>query len=288
MAHPLGELALVVPSGGDAAEPDRLATLRDELAARDVDHRVVTPDQVVGELACGRRYFAHCGGLRSLHAYAPALVESEEEVVLGLFPGGASNDFALTFGLDLGPVAAAIVLAGPRVMRVDVGVATLGDERLYVLNDAVVGLGAAVTRKTERLRAVGRAGRLAAWWATLATYRPRRVDVDMTFAEWHDELVQLRLSNGQWGLGRLHVAPMALPDDGAWDVQVWSGPRHLPFTLQPKMVRAEHLPHDHVSQWRQKRVVVETPGLPVAVDERPAGRTPATFELLPQRLRLKI
>lgn len=288
MPHPLGELVLVVEPGLDVTR------LRAELDARDVSHHVVSPDHVVGELTSGYRYLAHCGGLRSLTRYLPAVVETEieaeqrAEVVLGLYPGGASNDFARTFGLDLAATAAAIELAGPRVARVDLGVATVGGERHYVLNDVVVGLGASVVRKAERLRVAGRVGSLAAWWAALASYRPRRVDVDMTFAEWHDRMVQLRLSNGQWGMDKLLVAPMALPDDGAWDVQVWAGPRHLPFTLQPKMVRGEHLPHDHVSVWRQKRVSVTTPGLPVAIDDRYVGRTPATFELLPQRLRLKI
>jgi diacylglycerol kinase (ATP) len=280
-AHPLGELALVAEPGTG------VEGLRAELAARGVSHHVVAPGQVAGELASGIRYLAHCGGLASLTTYLPALVETEG-VVLGLYPAGKSNDFALTFGLDLVPAATAIVLAGPRVQRVDVGLAEIGGERRYLLNEAVVGLGAAAARKAERLHRAGRAGRLLAWWAALATYRPRRTDVDMTFAEWHDELVQVRLSNGQWALDRLHAAPRALPDDGAWDVQVWHGPRHLPFTLQPAMVRGDHLPHERVAEWRQRRVEIATPGLPVAVDGRYAGRTPATFEMLPGRLRLKI
>ena len=111
----------------------------------------------------------------------------------------------------------------------------------------------------------------------------------MVFAQWHDRAVQVRISNGQFAHDGLHIAPRALPDDGVWDVQVWDGPRHLPFTLQPKMLLSDHLPHRHISTWRQKRVeVTSTPPSPVAVDDIFVGTTPATFELLPKKLRLKV
>jgi diacylglycerol kinase family enzyme len=210
--------------------------------------------------------------------------------VLGLFPGGATCDFAHTFGLDLKPPVAASVLASPRVIDVDVGVATCagdggGEVRRLVANAAVVGLGAVVQRRLDG----GRGGRaLSAWWSTLASYRRRHTDVDMVFAEWHDPCTQVWLANGQYGWGGLLVAPSALPEDGAWDVQVWGGARSLPFTLQPKMIRGEHLPHDDVATWRQKRVTVtsEPPSL-VAADGAVVGTTPATFEIRSRALRLK-
>ena len=179
-------------------------------------------------------------------------------------------------------------------MPVDVGVVTVTGKdgkqhREYLINDAVIGLGAVVARRAHTLRVLGRVGGLLAWWSTLATYRRKHTDVDMVFAEWHDRAVQVRLSNGQFAHDGLHIAPLALPDDGVWDVQVWDGPRHLPFTLQPKMLLSDHVPHRHISQWRQKRVEIRSdPPSLVAVDDRVVGTTPATFELLPRALRLKI
>lgn len=303
MPHPMGELALLVPRGRDAAIPERLADLEAALTQRDVrHHRVQLGDDPVAavhdELAAGTRLLVVCGSERAVCAVVPALFDgdavSPADVVLGLFPGGAPNDFAKTFGLTLHPEAAAVLLSGPRVMRIDVGVVTCrgpdgAEVRRLVLNEAVVGLGAEVVRRTQRLRGLGRVGALLAWWMSLARYRARHHDVDMTFAEWHAPLTQVRLSNGQYAVDGLHVAPLALPDDGAWDVQVWDGPKHLPFTLQPQMIRAEHLPHPHISQWRQRRVAV-TSARPsrVAVDEQVVGTTPATFTILEQALRLKI
>lgn len=284
MAHALGELVLLHAD----AEPAQVAELEAALTARDVTYRRVPlgPDPratAEREIAAGGRLLVHLGGQASLVQWLPAVVNTE--VLAGVFPGGASNDFAKTFGLTLNGEAAAILLAGPRLMRVDVGVARVGGTETYVFNHAVVGLGAEAMRRVGR----GRAAALAGWYRALAAHRTTTYDVDMTFAEYHAEAVQVRLSNAQYALDGLHAAPTALPDDGAWDVQVWSGPRTLPFTLQPAMRLGDHLPHEHVTSWRQKRAeVVATPPALVAVDDVVVGRTPATFEVLPKALRLKI
>ncbi|HVE97772.1 MAG TPA: diacylglycerol kinase family protein [Mycobacteriales bacterium] len=305
MPHPLGEVALLVATGRDAPDRAALDEMCAALTARDVAFRraAVGGDQraVAAELhrvaAAGTRLVVMCGGQRVFRAAVEALRAggaATEQVVLGVFPGGRSHDFAKSFGLDANPRAAALLLSSDRVMRVDLGravVATAGGAARthLVVNDAVVGLGAAVCRKNTILERVPRIGPLTAWWATLVSYRPRRFDVDMTFAEWHDDAVQVRIANGQFAHDGLHVSPLALPDDGAWDVQVWDGPVHLPFTLQPRMLLGEHLPHEHISQWRQKRVEVATAKpTPVAVDGRYVGTTPAVFELDPGALRLKI
>lgn len=283
MAHPLGDPVLLVPDR-DPALPERLTQLESGLAARGVAFRRVSlgrdPRATVDrEVANGARFLVHCGGQASLVRWLPAAVGTD--LVAGVFPGGVPNDFARTFGLDVNGEAASILLAGPRFIRVDVGVARLGDRETYVFNHAVAGLGAG-------LRSRG-LGALLRWYRAILLTRRRAFDVDMTFAEYHAEATQVRLSNGQYAYDGLHAAPTALPDDGAWDVQVWAGPRSLPFTAQAVMGRGEHLPNEHVTQWRQKRAeVVATPPAPVAVDDVVVGRTPATFELLPKALRLKI
>lgn len=287
MTHPLGELVLLVPSA-DPAHPEQLAELAAALRARGVAYRTVPlgrhPRRVAErEIARGGRLLVHCGGQASLVRWLPAVVSTE--VVVGLFPGGASNDLARTFGLTMPGEAYAILLDGPRVIRSDVGVARLGGRETYVFNHAVVGLTAAALRSRPRTRV----GRLGAWYAAMARHRETRYDVDMTFAEYHAPATQVRVANGQYALGGLYAAPAALPDDGAWDVQVWAGARTLPFSLQPTMLRGEHLPHPDVTQWRQKRVAIEaTPPAPVAVDDVYVGTTPVSFELLPKALRIKI
>jgi diacylglycerol kinase family enzyme len=280
MPHPLGTPVLLEAD----VDPHPVDELEEALNERDVEVRRIPLGRdprvtAEREIAAGARLLVHCGGQRSLVRWLPAVVGGE--TVVGVFPGGTPNDFGRTFGLDVNGEAAAILLTSPRVMRVDVGVARVGGTETYVFNHAVIGVGAG--RRASGVRG------LLGWYRDLLTYRPTVYDVDMTFAEYHAEATQVRLANGQWALDGRFAAPMALPDDGAWDVQVWSGPRSLPFTLQPQMLRGEHLPHEHVTTWRQKRAeVAATPPAKVAIDDVVVGRTPATFELLPKALRLKI
>ena len=299
MPHPLGVLTLLLPPPREACKDAELRELEAALLAKDVQTVRVPlgkdPTETVRrEVANGARYLVVCGSQRALSAAIPAVLDAQDEVVVGVFPGSTSNDFARTFGLHTNAAAAAVSLARPDIMLVDVGVVTAadraGDERRhYLINDSVIGIGAVACARMERLRKAGRVGGLLSWWTTLASYRRRSTDVDMVFAQWHGRAVQVRVSNGQFAHDGLHIAPLALPDDGVWDVQVWTGPRRLPFTLQPKMLRSDHIPNRHISQWRQKRVVV-TSDRPsqVAVDDLVVGTTPVTFELLPARLRLKI
>ena len=300
MPHPLGEVALLVARGADAPDAAALTALEDELSRRGVTHHrvpLISSGAATAESRLGTRLLVVCGAQRAFRAVVGELRSAgtvAADVVVGVFPAGRSHDFAKSFGLDVNPRAAASLLSSDRIMRVDLGRATVADasgepQVHLVVNDVVVGLGAAVSRRAARLGRVPRVGALGAWWSALATYRPRHLDVDMTFAEWHDEAVQVRIANGQFAHDGLHVSPLALPDDGAWDVQVWDGPVHLPFTLQPKMLLGEHLPHEHIAQWRQKRVEVTAPrATPVAVDGSYVGTTPASFELDAGALRLKI
>ncbi|HVF03343.1 MAG TPA: hypothetical protein VNA20_00745 [Frankiaceae bacterium] len=288
MAHPLGDPVLLVPER-DAALPGERAAFERALTAKGVAFRVeplgrdprATVDRLV---AGGTRFAVHLGGQASLVRWLPAAVDAD--LVAGVFPGGVPNDFARTFGLETNAAAGATLVASPRVLRVDVGLARTAGKEAYVFNHAVVGLGAAAARG---LRPGGRARNLLAWYRALLGHRATAFDVDMTFAEFHGPATQVRLSNGQYAYGGLLAAPTALPDDGAWDVQVWAGPKTLPFTALSAMPRGEHLPSEHVTQWRQKRAeVTATPPAPVAVDDVVVGRTPVTFELLPNALRLKV
>lgn len=283
MAHPLGDPVLLVPDT-HAPAAAQVAGLTAALGRRGVASRTVRlgrdPRRTVRALVDdGERFLVHCGGQPPMVRWLPEAVGND--VVVGAFPGGVPNDFAKTFGLETNAEAASILLAGPRFVRVDVGVVRTATAERFVFNHAVVGLGAG-------LRGRGPA-QLARWYRAIAAWRPTTFDVDMTFAEWHGPATQVRLSNGQWAYDGLYAAPTALPDDGAWDVQVWAGPKTLPFTALTPMVRGEHLPSDDITQWRQKQAeVVATPPARVAADDVVVGRTPATFELLPKALRLKV
>ena len=83
---------------------------------------------------------------------------------------------------------------------------------------------------------------------------------------------------------------LGLGNRGVLDVLVFKGPKSDSFTMIPKVYRGEHVPHDHVEEFRVKReLVIEADRpLPIEADGEVLGTTPATFEVIPHPIRLKL
>jgi diacylglycerol kinase (ATP) len=210
-------------------------------------------------------------------------------------PAGSGCDFARTFGLNIAPHLLAKHFATETIQPIDVGRMTYIDHdgnpavRLFA-NIAEVGYGAECVRKAARYpRRMGRFRYLfAAYGAIRAMPRPETT-VTLAHTERTQPLVNLVVANAQFFGGGMKVAPRALPDDGRYNVQIYSGRRSQVFTPTTKIYKGEHLPHPDISEYQSPTVEVDPPvPLPVEADGEYLGTTPATFSLLPKALRLKI
>ena len=57
----------------------------------------------------------------------------------------------------------------------------------------------------------------------------------------------------------------------------------------PKIYRGTHLPHPKAELLRGRSVTIETDApIPIQLDGEQPGTTPASFELVPQALRLRV
>jgi diacylglycerol kinase (ATP) len=98
------------------------------------------------------------------------------------------------------------------------------------------------------------------------------------------------VANGPFFGGGMKICPEAEPDDGVFDVLLIGNltKRDLLLTL-PKTFRGTHLPHPKAELIRGARVSVDAPGpLPIELDGEQPGTTPATFEVVPQALRVRV
>ncbi len=72
-------------------------------------------------------------------------------------------------------------------------------------------------------------------------------------------------------------------------MQVYTGPRSDSFTLLPRMFQGEHVPHPRIEEYRSKRLRIESDRpLRVEADGVSLGHTPATFEVVPNAVRLLV
>jgi diacylglycerol kinase (ATP) len=249
----------------------------------------------------GTRFVVAVGGDGTVHEVVNGLIDAASgepvapDVAFGAIAGGSGCDFIRTFGLDRAPERAVAHLEGDTLFPVDVGRVTLrgrdGATRTVLFaNIAEAGYGGLVVDKANAMPKV--LGKSRYVLATLSAVRSfqlvgTRVAVDHTTVD--EPVSNVVVANGQFFGGGMKVAPRALPDDGSFNVQIWRGEAMDVFKHTPKMRVGEHLTNPDVREYQSATVSLET-DRPVIVeaDGEVIGTTPATFDLLPKVLNLKI
>jgi diacylglycerol kinase family enzyme len=97
------------------------------------------------------------------------------------------------------------------------------------------------------------------------------------------------VANCQFFGGGMRVAPRAIPSDGLLDVLVFTGPKTETAKTARKMFKGEHVPHKSIGEYLVTRLMVDSDrAILVEADGEVIGTTPATFEVYPEALALKV
>lgn len=249
--------------------------------------------------AAGRsRYFVAVGGDRLIHEVINGILGEDPQpdsgFVLAVVPAGRRSDFTRTFGLPADPADAVQHLGGEPYFAVDAGKVAFRLKgrravRCY-LNLAEVGLGAGIVRRAAQMPSfLGRGAELLGFWASLAQYRPVQTQIDLEKRSLDVELCNLVVANGQFFRDGMRIAPKAHPCDGKFDVLVMKGTKQQYVAALTKARKGDHVPDPSIREYMAARVEVssERP-LEIQADGKFLGHTPATFEIVPNALRLKI
>jgi diacylglycerol kinase (ATP) len=307
MAHPtLGEVLLVAnPRAGTGTRgaAERTAQL---LAGRGIVARTVVtagPGDATSiardAAAAGVGLIVAVGGDGTVHEVVNGLplglAADRPGPVLGVVPAGSGCDLVRTFGLDRPPEVLVDHLASPHTTALDLIEVVARTEdgapvRRVAANVVEVGFGGTVATVAARLpRRLGparyRVGIVAAWGA----FRRVPMRVDHAGGRHEDLLCNVVVANGQFFGGGLHVAPRALPDDGALDLQTWGGSPTDVVRAARLLRTGAHLGRPDVRSWRTAsvRVDAERP-VRVEADGEPVGWSPVTCTVLPAAVRLKV
>ena len=285
-----------------AARAD-LTLLRRALAASGVvaEATVARPPGRAAEIATraledGHRLLVAVGSDQLAHVLLRVLVDPDgprwPDAVLGL-AGLGRQDLSATFGLPDDPHKLARHLLGGNVFGADVGRARWrgpdGTTRVGVFaNTAEVGYPAEVSARGPT--GTNRTRRLAAALGGLAATRstPARLEVDHTAVDLR--LAGLIVANGQFSMGRMKVAPRALPDDGRLSVIAFQGEPLGIYARSKDLYYGLHVPHPSIREYQSRRVAVDTaePAALVLDGWRAAGGPPVSFDVLEQVLQVKV
>ena len=249
-------------------------------------------ERVCRRVEHGARRIVVVGGDGSVHEAVNGIVRAGRDVALGLIPCGTGNDFAKACGVSLDWQQAAYDAAGRIASGRDSRTVDVGrmNER-YFANGAGIGFDARVTEIARSLRApigdlVYLYGILRGMAEGVATPRMR---ITADTAVWDGPLTLANVANGPWVGGMFHIAPMADPGDGTFDLMI-AGPvsRVRILSLLPALMRGRHIGKAEISHTPVTRLLVEADEPVVSHLDGELQRPQRRFEieLLPGALRL--
>jgi diacylglycerol kinase (ATP) len=303
MASPFGPLVIIANARSRSGRSG-LARAERLLDRDGLDFRVVStagPGHATRAAAealhGGERYLVAAGGDGTVHEVLNGMLAgagrpaAAEDAVLGVLPLGSGCDFVRSFGIPRDAARAARRLAGDATRVIDVGKVTFGTGKVrYFANIAEAGLGGAVVARAVRLPGVlGSLRYSVAFWLALPRFRPGPARVTADGTEVATRMLNVVVANCQYYGGGMRISPKSSADDGQLDVLAMTGPRRDACTTLPKVYRGRHLPHPEITELRGPLIRVES-DVPMLVeaDGELLGTTPATFEIVPRALRLKI
>lgn len=246
------------------------------------------------------------GGDGTLHEVANGVLDAGVAgSTVGYVGQGTGGDFRRTLGIEHRLDAYIDGIASGRTRSVDVGRlfyrGTDGIRRSrWFVNILSAGLGGLADRYVaETSKALG--GRVAYFWAStraLAGCRRGRLRCKVGLAgQTHERQVDtymIAVCNGRYFGGGMHVAPMAAPDDGRFEVVSMDAAGKVAFAaFSRRIYEGKHLSAPGVQHFACDRIAIDIenePARPVFlldVDGEPLGGLPLDVELVPKALTLR-
>jgi diacylglycerol kinase (ATP) len=243
-------------------------------SVRGASHRI-DPSQVDAIVVVG-------GDGTLTHAIPRAL---KAGIPIGIVPAGTFNELARTLDVPLDVAGACDLIAAGHTRAIDVGCVN----GMYFLAEASIGISSRAARwqNTEIKRRYGVVGVLATALRAIAHSRPMRVEVRYDSHVMHLRTMQLTIANSHRFGGVFAVSDAAI-DDGWLDlysVQIDNLREAAAVVWAFARGRREAVPGLRVLRARRFELH-QRHHHPITADGEPAGKTPATFELLPKALRI--
>jgi diacylglycerol kinase (ATP) len=235
------------------------------------------------------------GGDGTLNEVVNGIATRDTE--LATIPLGTGMDFVRTYGIPTRFDDAVRVALTGAVRTIDAGrvsYRTWGgeDAERWFANVGSVGMSGAVAQRANGMsKALG--GKVTFFYALTRVFlewKNTDVTVQLDDGERHGRMHDVVVANGVWHGGGMKLAPDAAPDDGRFDVVLIGDVSKLDFlTTAPKIYKGRHVHHPKVEVVRSARAAVDAPvPLPIEVEGEQVGTTPATFEVVPGALRVRV
>ena len=247
----------------------------------------------------GYRTIVAVGGDGTVNEVVNGLVVEgsvDPEVALGIIPWGTGADFTRTLGTPRNYME-----AGRRLLRLETQSVDLGriiclregqEVERYFINAAGLGFDGEIAELANRFPKVlgGTLTYLVCLFIGLVTYRNKNVEFSFDGQRVRGRINSVIVCNGRYLAGGMLAAPDASIEDGIFDVVILGNLNKLEVVVNiPKIYKGTHLTVPKVSLCHAKEIHVEAQErMFLQADGELVGEAPATFQIVPQALRVLV
>jgi diacylglycerol kinase (ATP) len=257
----------------------------------------------------GVKLIIACGGDGTISEVANGILSSGKDAELGILPSGTGGDFRRTLEIPSQSRAAARVLSTGRTRRIDVGRVSFVNNHGVEVTRCFLGVASCgmSTRVIELVKGGGPSwlptntpqwlgGRISFGASLLETAMrttATRLVVQLDDShERHLVVSNLCIANARFFGGGMKIAPDAKLTDGKFDVISVGDLSSLKIvTSSPRVYFGSHLSMPEVSHALARKVTVSAANakveVPLEIDGELPGRLPATFQVIPEALRVR-
>jgi YegS/Rv2252/BmrU family lipid kinase len=259
----------------------------------------------------GCNFIIACGGDGTISEVANGILESGLDVELGVLPNGTGGDFRRTLQLPTRAINVARSLRVGRTRRIDVGRAIYTNhcgtqESKYFLGVASFGMSREVIERVK--------DGTTDWFTTVIPSGSLRGKISFAIAALQTKLAapyteafikmdeqperrlmfdNLCVANARYFGGGMKIAPQAKLNDGLFDIIAIGDLRAREIlTGAPRLYMGAHLNMKQVQHARAARISARPARrddeIQIEVDGELPGKLPATFEIIPRALRIRL
>ena len=257
----------------------------------------------------GVKLIIACGGDGTISEVANGILASGQDAELGIIPSGTGGDFRRTLEISTRTRDAARALRDGRTRRIDAGRVTFATENgqqdtRYFVGVASFGMSAEVIKRVKTggpdwlpVKGPGwLSGRLSFGASMIQT--AMQASASRVVIQLDDEterrltIANLCVANARYFGGGMKIAPEAKLTDGKFDIVSIGDLGALRIvTNAPRLYLGSHLRMQDVGHKLAKKVVARPDAkideILLEVDGELPGRLPATFQIVPQALRVR-
>jgi len=243
----------------------------------------------------GEKLIIACGGDGTISEVANGILSSGKDAELGIMPSGTGGDFRRTLEIPSRSREAARILRTGRSVRIDVGRVSYTDHNGHDATRYFIGVASCgmSTKVIERVK-TDDVSFISALLKTAMRNEPVRLLVQLDDAhERHLVVSNLCVANARYFGGGMKIAPDAKLTDSKLDIVSIGDLSALKiFTSAPRVYTGSHLSMPEVSHALARKITVRASDraaeVALEVDGELPGRLPATFQIIPEALRVRV